>query len=64
MKTLVEVAREHKLEEICLPCDLYNSDGCSNTKGKILCKTRDYLIKQIKNIPLKNIPYNWRNESR
>ena len=59
LKTLAE---EHGLEQVCLGCDLYNPIGCINSKGRILCSTRDYLQDKVRNSTEENIPYNWRIE--
>lgn len=48
-KTLIEIAKEHELENDCGNCELYNSNGCVNKRGRIICDTRDYLISQVKN---------------
>ena len=60
MTELKILAEEHGLEQVCLGCDMYNSKGCVNSKGKILCSTRDYLIKQVNQ---ETTPYNWKNET-
>ncbi|KKK89060.1 hypothetical protein LCGC14_2736940 [marine sediment metagenome] len=64
MTNLETLAKEHGLEEICLACELYNPTGCVNSKGRILCSTRDYLQGKVRNLIKENIPYNWRIELR
>ena len=49
------------LEEECKECDMYNSLGCTNIKGKIICPVRDYLI-DYKIEHNEELPYNWRTE--
>jgi len=52
----------NKLEKECKECDLYNLFGCVHICGRIICKTRDYLI-QYKIENNMELPYNWKRRT-
>lgn len=58
---MIEVIKE--LEILCQSCDLYNSLGCVNRKGEIVCKVREEIIRYKTRNNLE-LPYNWRRTQK
>jgi len=50
-----------EFEQICGSCELYNSLGCANKRGKILCYVRDRIIKYMSENGVEP-PHNWQTE--